>query len=79
MSKQRPSDHSTSGFFNVLSDVCASGTCRYGKQADSTGIVYVIAFEQDLPLSRFETHAMLKAHILQASTFDQQTAEFENH
>ena len=79
MSKQRPSDHLTSGLFNVLTEVCATGTCCYWEQADSTGIVYVIAFEQNLPLSRFETHARLKAHILQASTFDQQPAEFENH
>ena len=79
MSKQRPSDHLTSGLFNVLTDVCATGTCCYWEQADSTGIVYVIAPVQDPSFRRSELHAVPNAHILQTSTFDQQPATFENH
>ena len=79
MSKQRPSDHLTSGLFNVLTDVCASGTYRGWEQADSTGIVDVIAPVQDPSFRRSEMHAVPNAHILQTSTFDQQPAAFENH
>jgi hypothetical protein len=79
MSKQRPSEHLTSGLFNALTDVCASGTCRYWEQADSTGIVDVIAPVQNPPFRPSEMHAVPNAHILQTSTFDQQPATFEKH
>jgi hypothetical protein len=79
MNKQRPSDHLTSGLFNVLTDVCASGTYCDWEQADSIGTVDVIAPLKDPSFRRSEMHAAPNAHILQTSTFDQQTAAFENH
>ncbi len=79
MSKQRASNHFTSGLFNVLTDVYASGTYRDWEQADSTGIFDVIAPLQDLSFRRSEMHPLPNAHILQTSTFDQQPAAFENH
>ncbi len=79
MSKQRPSDHLTSGLFNVLADVCASGTYRYRAQADLAQIHYVIAPVQDLSFRGFQILEESKAHILQTHSFDQQSAPFENH
>ena len=79
MSKQRPSDHVTSGLFNVLADVCATGTCCYREQIDPTGIGTVIALVQEPSFRRSEIQAVPKAHILQTISFDQQPAEFENH
>ncbi len=79
MSKQRPSDHLTSGLFNVPTDVCATGTCCYWEQADSTGIGSVIAPVQEPSFRHSEMHPVPNAHILQTSTFDQQPATFENH
>ncbi len=79
MSKQRPSDHLTSGLFNVLTEVCATGTCCYWEQADSTGIGSVIALVQESSFRRSEMHAASKAHILQTTSFDQQPEAFENH
>lgn len=79
MSKHRPGDHLTSRLFNVLTDVCASGTYRRWEQADSTGTVDVIAPVQDPSFPHSEMHAVPNAHLLQTSTFDQQPAAFENH
>jgi len=64
MTKHHPSDDLTSGLFHVLTDVCASGTCRYCEQADSTGIVTVIAPVQDPSFRRSAMHAVPKTHIL---------------
>jgi hypothetical protein len=79
MSKQRPSDHVTSGLFNVLADVCATGTCCYREQIDPTGIGTVIALVQEPSFRPSEMYPVPNAHNLQTSTFDQQPAAFENH
>ena len=79
MSKQRPSNHLMSGLFDVLADVGASGTRRYWEKAESTGIVLVIATDQDPSFRRSELHGMLTAHILQANSFDHQPEAFKNH
>ena len=73
------SNHLTSELFNVLTNACASGTCRYWEQVDSTGIVPVIAPVQGPPFRRYEMHAVPNTHILQKSTFDPLPAAFENH
>ena len=79
MSKQRPSDRVTSGLFNVLADVCATGACCYREQIDPTGIGTVIAFVQEPSFRPSEMHPVPNAHILQTSTFDQHPGVFENH
>lgn len=79
MSKQRPSDHLMSGLFNVLADVCASGTQYSWEKAESTGIVLVIAPDQDPVFRHSELHVKMAAHILQANSCDPPPAVLENH
>ena len=79
MSKQRPSDHLKRGLFNVLADVCASGTQYSWEKAEWTGIVLVIASDQDLFFRRSELHMTMAAHILQANSCDPKPAVLENH
>jgi hypothetical protein len=79
MSRQRPSQHLTSEFFNVLPDVCVSGTYRYQGQADSARIAHVITPALDPTFRRFKIHRGPKVHILRTNSFDQHPGTIENH
>ena len=79
MSKQRPSNHFMSGHFDVLVDLCVSGTRRNWKKAKSTGIVLVIATKQRPSFLHPHFYGMQTASILRPNSFDHQPDEFENH
>ena len=79
MSKQRPSNHFMSQHFDVLVDLCVSGTRRNWKKAKSTGIVSVIAFKKRPSFLRRHFDGMPMASIPWPNTLDHQTDESENH